>query len=342
MANTNPTDKELNQKLFKEISYKLGSNKNLVQAAGGNTSMKIGDSMIIKASGTWLKDTFNKEIFVEVDLKSIKNKIHKNIEDNFAEDIISKNSLRPSTETSFHALINFKYVLHVHSTSTIANAIYSDSENLLKEKLGNEIVFVPYIRPGFPLTKLIREKINEKSKIIILENHGLIIAGDDINETYDLLISTHNKLDVILNSNFEIYENKDGVNLANYNKKTAEKYDIFKTSDDRLIEIFSKSFYPDHVIFLGPGVPFFENIEYATTFLSELSFKKLSPPPFLIIKKLGLFQFENCIEAANEMLDCFIEVLIRIDLKKEKKHLSSQQEDELLNWDAEIYRQKIN
>ena len=48
MANTNPTDKELNQKLFKEISYKLGSNKNLVQAAGGNTSMKIGDSMIIK------------------------------------------------------------------------------------------------------------------------------------------------------------------------------------------------------------------------------------------------------------------------------------------------------
>ena len=88
--------------------------------------------------------------------------------------------------------------------------------------------------------------------------------------------------------------------------------------------------------------PFFENIEYATTFLSELSFKKLSPPPFLIIKKLGLFQFENCIEAANEMLDCFIEVLIRIDLKKEKKHLSSQQEDELLNWDAEIYRQKIN
>ena len=75
MANTNPTDKELNQKLFKEISYKLGSNKNLVQAAGGNTSMKIGDSMIIKASGTWLKDTFNKEIFVEVDLKSIKNKI---------------------------------------------------------------------------------------------------------------------------------------------------------------------------------------------------------------------------------------------------------------------------
>ena len=42
------------------------------------------------------------------------------------------------------------------------------------------------------------------------------------------------------------------------------------------------------------------------------------------------------------MLDCFIEVLIRIDLKKEKKNLSSQQEDELLNCDAEIYRQKIN
>ena len=74
MVNINSSIEEELQK-FKEISFKLGSNKNLVQAAGGNTSIKINDSMYIKASGTWLQDSLNKDIFVEVNLKSIQKKL---------------------------------------------------------------------------------------------------------------------------------------------------------------------------------------------------------------------------------------------------------------------------
>ena len=55
--------------------------------------------------------------------------------------IISKNDLRPSIETSFHALIDFKYVLHVHSTSTIANAISLNSEMRLKEIIKKDFIF---------------------------------------------------------------------------------------------------------------------------------------------------------------------------------------------------------
>ena len=39
----------------------------------------------------------------------------------------------PLLKLLFHALIDFKYVLHVHSTSTIANAISLNSEIRLKE-----------------------------------------------------------------------------------------------------------------------------------------------------------------------------------------------------------------
>ena len=81
------------------------------------------------------------DIFVELDLASIKNKIKMSKEDNFVEDIISNNNLRPSTETSFHGLINFKYVLHAHST-TIANSIFMNLKNLLKDKLGEHMVYV--------------------------------------------------------------------------------------------------------------------------------------------------------------------------------------------------------
>ena len=123
MVNTNSSFPQEELKSFKDISFKLGSNSHLVQAAGGNTSIKSDGRMLIKASGTWLINSLDKDIFVEVDLNSISEKINNGKEDNFIDDIISKNNLHPSSETSFHALINRKYVLHVHSTTTIANAI---------------------------------------------------------------------------------------------------------------------------------------------------------------------------------------------------------------------------
>ena len=63
-------------KSFKDISFKLGSNSHLVQAAGGNTSIKSDGRMLIKASGTWLINSLDKDIFVEVDLNSITEKIN--------------------------------------------------------------------------------------------------------------------------------------------------------------------------------------------------------------------------------------------------------------------------
>ena len=54
MVNTNPSFPQEELKSFKDISFKLGSNSHLVQAAGGNTSIKSDGRMLIKASGTWL------------------------------------------------------------------------------------------------------------------------------------------------------------------------------------------------------------------------------------------------------------------------------------------------
>ena len=62
MGNSSFTESEISK--FKEVSYKLGKNPSLVQAAGGNTSIKSDESMLIKASGTWLINSLNKDIFV--------------------------------------------------------------------------------------------------------------------------------------------------------------------------------------------------------------------------------------------------------------------------------------
>ena len=340
MASNNFDIKELNN--FKKISYELGKNNQLVQAAGGNTSIKSENSILIKASGKWLINSLKKDIFVELNLTSIKNKINKSKDDNFLNDIISNNNLRPSTETSFHGLINYKYVLHVHSTSTIANSIYLDSEKLLKKLLGNDIVYVPYVRPGFPLTMIMKDLINNNSKVIILENHGLIVAGNVLNETYELLLETHNKLDKIINNIEKDLIDQKFLKIPEYIQKNNHKYNIFKTNNENLLLTFSKSFYPDHVIFLGPGIPLFKSPEDANKFISNLSNKKIQLPPYLIVNHFGLFENNNVVPASREMLDCFIEVLLRIDFNRNQKYLTNEQENELLNWDAEIYRQSIN
>ena len=327
---------------FKNISQKLGSNSSLVQAAGGNTSMKSSKSMLIKASGTWLINSNKEEVFVEVNLDSIKNKIDLEIDDNFSKDIISKNDLRPSIETSFHALIDFKYVLHVHSTSTIANAISLNSEIRLKEMIKEDFNYIPYARPGFPLTTMIKKKFNSKNQIFILENHGLIVAGNELQQTHDLLLDVHQKLDIIRNNHFDATIQNSESFIENYSLKNDKKYNLFKTVDKKIFSAFSKSFYPDHVIFLGPGIPTFEYVDDVNNFLSNLKSKNINPPPYFILKEIGLYEISSVIPAAREMMDCFLEVLLRINFQDELKNLSQPQENELLNWDAEIYRQSIS
>ena len=50
MVNTNPSFSQEDLKSFKDISFKLGSNSHLVQAAGGNTSIKSDGRMLIGTS----------------------------------------------------------------------------------------------------------------------------------------------------------------------------------------------------------------------------------------------------------------------------------------------------
>ena len=80
----------------------------------------------------------------------------------------------------------------------------------------------------------------------------------------------------------------------------------------------------------------------ANEFIQNLKRKNINLPPYLILKNKGLFENSSAIPAAKEMMDCFLEVLLKVDLSYSLKFLSSEQENELLNWDVEKYRQSIN
>lgn len=192
-----------------KLSHQIGARLDYVQGGGGNISVKISDNlMAIKASGYELKNMTFQDGFAFVNYQEIAKKISElvidkgdneqifsNIIKSFTKIIESCPSLRPSMETGFHSIIPFKYVIHSH-------AVYSNVLGCAKEgkKIMDRILpqarFVEYSNPGWQVTKAIFSALQKKqsSQIILLQNHGLIIAADDANEALELHENVNKKI----------------------------------------------------------------------------------------------------------------------------------------------------
>ncbi len=164
------------------LSAKVGQDPLLVQAAGGNTSLKIGEVMWIKASGTNLGDALERDIFVPTAWRDIARSLRHGLPeaDQPAAFLLGDGILRPSIETCLHAIFDAAVVVHVHCVSTIALAVLRDGEQRIKEGLQDiEWTWVPYRRPGAELGRMLLEQ-RRGENVAILGNHGLLVAADSV------------------------------------------------------------------------------------------------------------------------------------------------------------------
>ena len=148
------------------LSARIGRNPLLTQASSGNTSMKIGGTLWIKASGKWLASALEDEAtFVAVPLDS-------------AFDRIAGSSV----ETATHAVLPQKVVIHVHSVNAISWAVRSDGYERLVERLaGIAWQWIPYVASGMPLARYVEGAVAARPelRVFVLANHGLFVSGDD-------------------------------------------------------------------------------------------------------------------------------------------------------------------
>ena len=173
---------------LKKLSARVGRNLELTQGAGGNTSVKVDGVLWVKASGKWLSTAEDEEIFLPVDCERVRRTIPEGADDPGAATPQFETPLRASIETSFHALLPQNVVVHVHSVNAIAWAVQRQGEARLDALLaGLEWRWVPYIRPGMPLTRLMAAIVSDSVKVWVLANHGLIVAADTVAECEALL-----------------------------------------------------------------------------------------------------------------------------------------------------------
>jgi rhamnose utilization protein RhaD (predicted bifunctional aldolase and dehydrogenase) len=318
---------------LKELSVEVGSDPLLVQAAGGNTSIKNDEVMWIKASGTWLKDATDKDVFVPLNFPELQQALSR--DDPVCESCIdfvrtdlNKRNLRPSIETSVHGLMPQKVVVHVHCVSTIAWAIRENAESLLLSVLdGFEWSWIPYARPGLQLCRAIRQNMKSGSDVLILGNHGLAVAADTVASCARLLeaVTAALRLPSRAVAKPDLVLLEAATIGSNFRLPHDEHCHAAALDTPAATLGLSNVYYPDHVVFLGTKLP-------ATLDTNS---------PAIAIPGKGVLINKDAKPAVEPMVRCLGDVFTRVPENAKLNALNATQIDQLLNWDAEKYRQNI-
>jgi rhamnose utilization protein RhaD (predicted bifunctional aldolase and dehydrogenase) len=323
---------------------KIGADSMLVQGAGGNVSWKDGDTLWVKASGTWLADTKVKDIFVPVDLPELQNEIKAG---NFAvtPKVKGESKLRPSIETLLHALMPHRVVVHVHAIEALAYLVREDVANEINEKLGshNHWAIVSYQKPGEALAKIVGDTLAQSPdvQILLLQNHGVVIGGDNIPEIETKLNWLLSKL------NTDYIEDVGGINIPEricagsvheYLPVDIPGIHNLAIIQDLFIRVKNDwALYPDHLVFLGHRAYCYDSIQALQKDLSGNA-----KPELVFVKNLGVFAKQVFSITKQAQLKCYFDVIVRQPKQESLKVLSEKEIVQLLDWDAERYRQGIS
>lgn len=329
---------------FVALSARLGADPLLVQAAGGNTSIKRDGALWIKASGKELRAAQADAIFVPVDLAGVRAGIERDEADPTAGRVQGDTALRPSIETTLHALLPQRVVLHLHSVNALAWEVRSDGEARVAERLaGLPWAWVPYHRPGLPLTRAVRAPAAAGVAVLALANHGIVVGADDCIAGEALVREVERRLAVAARPAPPPAASRlvDFANASGYRPAADPVVHALATDAACLAWARQGVLYPDHVVFLGGEACVVDDLAALSGAVAAHRARNGAEPAALLVPGAGVLVAARAPAAAEEMLRCQAEVLLRLPAGTAIRCLSAAAVGELLNWDAEKFRQRL-
>lgn len=187
----------------------LGSDRSVANYGGGNTSTKATDRdhtgqerevMWVKGSGGDLAD-ISPDGFTGLKLDEVLPLMEREeMSDEEMVAYLAKCQIGPdmprsSIETLLHAFVPYPHVDHTHADAINMICAAENGEELARECFGDEAVWIPYIRPGFTLSKQVGGAVrnNSDAKLVLLAKHGLVTWGETPEECYNSTIETINR-----------------------------------------------------------------------------------------------------------------------------------------------------
>lgn len=221
----NTSNKSVQSNTLEELTYRsnlIGTDRRVCNWGGGNTSFKTTatdfrgnevEVMWVKGSGSDLA-TMKESNFTALQLEHIlplqqrEDMTDEEMVDYLSHCMLDKSHPRASIETLLHAFLPYKHVDHTHPDSIISICCAPNGREIAREIFGDRFVWVPYIRPGFLLSKMIAEGIrkNPNAELVLMEKHGLVVWGDTARESYDKTIDIINEAKVYIDNQLKEHQ----------------------------------------------------------------------------------------------------------------------------------------
>ena len=318
---------------LRRLSARIGADLNLVQAGGGNTSIKDGGTLWVKASGKWLVDAEKEEMFLPVEIAAYLSSIEESRDYVAGFAALGDSALRPSVETAMHAVLPHRVVVHVHSVNTIAWAVRLDAAEALAQPLaGLRWAWIPYVQPGLILAQRIAATLPAKPDVVVLGNHGLVIGADDCDAADAVLTDVERRLAVAPRATPSQASLPE---LGGWQPASDPEVHSLAMDSFAVRAAAGGTMYPDHCVYLGPSVAAGESPNEAVARYRSLHGV---PPKVLIVPGAGVLVPQDLSRAGRAMLVCLKRVVERIDRSASFGYLDAAEVARLMNWDAEKYR----
>lgn len=198
------------------LSRSLGADPELALGGGGNTSVKLGHHLLVKASGAALASA-GPEDFVNLDRSALQGLLDgAAIADRDQREAMFKQGLlrarlepergqRPSVESVLHHLLPGTFVAHLHATVVNQFSCCTEGERLIRQELGQEVLWVELVDPGLALARSARAALQaftgqtggRSPRAIIMQNHGVVIDGatpEEVQSTLQWLLASLGRL----------------------------------------------------------------------------------------------------------------------------------------------------
>ena len=363
------------------VSRYYGCDSRYVIAGGGNTSFKTNEKIWVKASGSALA-TIDEDGFAVLDrekLKCVSEKEYSNdssereeqVKNDLAAATITKGK-RPSVETSMHNIINYAYVVHLHPTLVNALMCAQNAVGELKKLFGEHALFIEYTDPGYVLFKKVENKIkayrasySKEPKVIWLQNHGIFVAADTVDEIKEIYTDIFSKLEAAITHPIpqgEVDVSKNAVEVlpAIRMMLSTDGLKTLKVRNNALINYFADSkdnqqliavpFTPDAIVYCKSNYIFIDSesnesiIDEAKKEIVAFADKNGYLPKVVLIKNVGLVAVGDNAKQCDTILDVYEDAMKTAYLSQSfggAHPMTQEQIDFIDNWEVENYRRSV-
>jgi rhamnose utilization protein RhaD (predicted bifunctional aldolase and dehydrogenase) len=181
--------------------------------------------------------------------------------------------------------------------------------------------------------------MEKRTDVLILENHGLVVAADDCAAAEELLGEVERRLDGPV-------RRTPAPDLDRLKTLIQEEWEICEDSEAHALALSVRSWeiaqggtlFPDQCVYLGPGAAVVHPGDTLDAAIERYRKHYDFDPVFLIVAGAGILTKRAMKRAARELLLCVKRVIERIPEEAQPVYLPASQVARLMNWDAEKYR----